>query len=118
MINQSLFASQSWSVCSFESGFIFYVPSAAFLIVDRSRWQLNRSREGPRGGDRGAPAFDSRGKSRVTRAHALLVWMWRPPSPQLPSPPGAGHASQAEAACSGFWTNNLTPLAQITWEGC
>ena len=52
MINQTLFASQSWSVCSFGSGFIFYVPSAAFLIVDRSSWQLQWGGQGPRRGTR------------------------------------------------------------------
>lgn len=62
MINQSLFASQSWSVCSFGSGFIFYVPSAAFLIVDRSSWQLNRRSEGLRGGNWGALVLECRGQ--------------------------------------------------------
>lgn len=54
MINQTLLASQSWSVYRFGSGFIFYVPSAAFLIVDRSSWQLQQGGQGPR---RGIQAF-------------------------------------------------------------
>lgn len=61
MINQSLFASQSWSVCRFGSGFIFYVPSAAFLIVDRSSWQLNGRGEGPRRGNWGTLVLKCRG---------------------------------------------------------
>lgn len=87
MINQSLFASQSWSVCSFGSGFVFYVPSAAFLIVDRSSWQLNWKGEGPRGGNWGALGLEYRAQLQVTRAHVLHVLEWSPPSWQLPSPP-------------------------------
>lgn len=56
MINQTVFASQSWRVCGFGSGFVFYVLSAAFLRVDRSGWQVNGGGEGPGGGRQGNSA--------------------------------------------------------------
>lgn len=53
MINQTVFASQSRRVCGFGSGFVFYVPSATFLRVDRSGWQVNRGVRGPEEADTG-----------------------------------------------------------------
>lgn len=81
MINQTLFASQSWSVCSSGSGFIFYIPSAAFLIVDRSSWQLQWGGQGPRRGT-GTLRSDSRGQSCVSFVTTPLTREGR--SPYLP----------------------------------
>lgn len=117
MINQTLFASQSWTVCGFGSGFRFYVPSAAFLIVDRSSWQLRRRGKGPSRGTAEAPTLDSRGQACVEVAVTVLVWEGRRPFPQPPSLPGAGPASQAGKVRSDGQANHQTSCSHSNYVG-
>lgn len=108
MINQDFICLRVGVSAVLEVASIFYVPSAAFLIVDRSSWQLQWGGQGPRRGT-GTLMSDSRGQSCVSFITTPLTREGRfPYLPGLPLPPPVAGQLSWWGSCSDTQTDNQT----------